>query len=99
LGIWRMTDKIQSHSCETTHSACQCVLERLKKLEEQNKIMREALKNIDIEWCKHTEMGFDKYPYLDRNWCSQCGNYIYRDEVNPAHETLKQIEEMEGKKK
>lgn len=40
---------IKSHHCTTTHSACECVLERLKKLEKIVEAAKEVVATISIE--------------------------------------------------
>ena len=44
---------VKSHHCTTTHSACDCVLDRLTKLEQQNKELVEALDRIMSKTMSH----------------------------------------------
>src|SRR5260221_705971 len=54
---------------------------------------REALEQIDAEWCKHPYIRFDLNPKLERDWCGHCNEWISRDEVNPARQALETKDE------
>lgn len=58
--------------------------------------MAGALKQIDAEWCQHSQVRLDQIPTLDRDWCSHCTTWIYRNEINHAKQALAEYEKFKA---
>ena len=58
-------------------------------------IASDALTDIDACWCKHVEAirRMNDQSKMSRNWCCDCGTWVYRNEKNPAREALDKIGE------
>lgn len=52
---------------------------------EKVKVLIDALQEIDECWCQHPKIRLTSNEYLDRDWCSDCSEWIFRGkEENPA---------------
>lgn len=55
--------------------------------------MLESLHDIEGEWCKHPAIRLDSNADLRRDWCCDCHNWIYRNELTTAREAINAFEE------
>jgi hypothetical protein len=70
------------HHCEMLRGGAK--MEKLDSLQARLKLAEDTLLQIDAEWCKHPSIRLVENTDMHRDWCGECGEWIYRGKVNPA---------------